>query len=108
MCALNNGYLVEYVPIDYLKRTGSSKIRPLQDTLNFLLLILRITLLFNPLKIFLPLGGVFFLTALVTWGVGLATFGRLFDNLILFQAELGTIAIMIGMLADLINVRLRR
>ena len=108
MCALNNGYLVEYVPIDYLKRTGSSKIRPLQDTLNFLLLILRITLLFNPLKIFLPLGGVFFLLALVTWGVGLAMFGRLFDNLILFQAELGTIAIMIGMLADLINVRLRR
>jgi glycosyltransferase involved in cell wall biosynthesis len=108
MCALNNGYVVQYVPIDYLPRTGSSKIRPLQDTLNFLLLILRMTLLFHPLKIFLPLGLFFFLTALITWGVGVFVAGRLFDNFILFQAELGTIAVMIGLLADLINVRLRR
>lgn len=108
MAALNNGYIVEYVPVDYLKRTGSSKIRPIRDTLNFVILILRMTLLFRPLKIFLPLCLFFFASALLTWGVGVLVFHRLFDNLIMFEAELGAMALMIGMLADLINVRLRR
>lgn len=108
MAALNNNYLVEYVPVDYLKRTGSSKIRPIRDTLNFLMLILRMTLLFRPLKIFLPLSLCFLGSALLTWAVGLFYFGRLFDNLILFEAQLTATALLIGMLADLINVRLRR
>ena len=60
MAALNNGYIVEYVPIDYLKRQGSSKIRPIRDTLNFLMLILRMTLLFRPMRIFLPMCLFFF------------------------------------------------
>jgi glycosyltransferase involved in cell wall biosynthesis len=108
MAALNNGYIVEYVPVDYLKRTGSSKINPFRDTLNFLILILRMTLLFRPLKIFIPLSLLFFVAALTTWVVGVVVFDRLFDNLILFEAELSVITLWIGMLADLINVRLRR
>ena len=48
------------------------------------------------------------LLALVVWGGGVLVLHRLFDNLILFLAELSVIALMIGMLADLINVRLRR
>ena len=108
MAALNNGYIVEYVPVDYLKREGRSKIRPVRDTLNFLMLILRMTLLFRPLKIFIPLWLAFVLLAIGTWGVGLAIFGRLFDNLILFWATLATHSLLVGMLADLVNVRLRR
>ncbi len=45
---------VRYHPIDYAKRTGRSKIRPIHDTLNFLQLILRTVIFFNPLKVFLP------------------------------------------------------
>ena len=108
LAALNNGYIVEYVPIDYLKREGRSKIRPIRDTLNFLMLILRMTLLFRPLKIFFPLSIVFLLLTSVVWAVGVLVLNRLFDNLMLFLAELSVIALMIGMLADLINVRLRR
>jgi glycosyltransferase involved in cell wall biosynthesis len=108
MAALNNGYIVEYVPVDYLKRTGSSKINPFRDTLNFLILILRMTLLFRPLKIFIPLSLSFLCAALLTWLIGVIVFQRLFDNLILFEAELSVITLWIGMLADLINVRLRR
>jgi glycosyltransferase involved in cell wall biosynthesis len=108
MAALNNGYTVEYVAVDYMKRTGSSKIRPIRDTMNFLMLILRMTLLFRPLKIFLPLSAVFFSSAVLTWAGGVLVFSRLFDNAILFLAHLGLTVFMIGMLADLINVRLRR
>lgn len=108
MAALNNGYTVDYVPVDYLQRTGRSKIRPVRDTLNFLMLILRMTLLFRPLKIFIPLSAFFFSSALVTWAAGVLLFSRLFDNAILFQAHLAVTVLMIGMLADLVNVRLRR
>lgn len=43
---LTNGYTLDYVPIDYFRRVGHSKIRPIQDTLNFVQLISRIALYF--------------------------------------------------------------
>src|SRR6188474_82306 len=45
---------VVFMPVDYAKRTGSSKIRPFRDTLNFLVLTLRVAIYFEPLRIFLP------------------------------------------------------
>ena len=50
----------------------------------------------------------FFGLTLFTWGFGVLILHRLFDNLILFEAECSVFSLMIGMLADLINVRLRR
>lgn len=52
---LCNEMTVGYVPIDYKKRIGASKIRA-TDAYRFLMLILRVTVLFNPLRVFLPLG----------------------------------------------------
>ncbi|MBI3661805.1 MAG: glycosyltransferase family 2 protein [Acidobacteria bacterium] len=60
LALLCNEYQVQYVPISYAKRVGSSKIRP-GHAYQFLLLILRTVMYFNPLRIFLPLGLVFFL-----------------------------------------------
>lgn len=108
MAALNNGYVVDYVPVDYLPRTGNSKIKPVRDTLNFLMLIVRMTLLFRPLKFFVPLSICFLFAALFTWVFGVLMLQRLFDNVVLFQAELSVISLLMGALADLINVRLRR
>jgi glycosyltransferase involved in cell wall biosynthesis len=59
LAALCSGSLVRYQPIDYLERIGKSKIRP-THAFDFGLLILRTIVYFNPLKVFLPLGAVFF------------------------------------------------
>ncbi len=59
MASLCSDAVVHYEPIDYAKRKGKSKIRP-THTFDFLLLILRTVVFFNPLKVFLPLGAVFF------------------------------------------------
>jgi glycosyltransferase involved in cell wall biosynthesis len=60
---LCNGLEVAYRPIDYKKRVGESKIRA-RHAYDFTLLILRAVVLFNPLKVFLPLGaGMFVLGA---------------------------------------------
>lgn len=61
---LCNDYPVYYHPIEYAKRTGNSKIKP-TDTYHFLLLILRTIIFFNPLKVFLPVGALFFLLGLL-------------------------------------------
>ncbi|HEX7481311.1 MAG TPA: glycosyltransferase family 2 protein [Polyangiales bacterium] len=60
---LSNGLSVAFVPINYAKRVGVSKIRP-GHAYQFLLLILRVIVLFNPLKVFLPLGAVPFVMGL--------------------------------------------
>lgn len=60
---LCNDFSVYYHPINYYRRTGSSKIRPV-DAYHFLLLILRTIVYFNPLKVFLPLGAFLFLGGL--------------------------------------------
>jgi len=44
---------VRFLPVDYLPRTGSSKIRPGHFP-NFLMLVLRLAVLFRPLKVFVP------------------------------------------------------
>jgi glycosyltransferase involved in cell wall biosynthesis len=50
-----SGYTIKYEPIAYHYRVGKSKISPIRDTSNFILLIMRTIIYFNPLKIFLPI-----------------------------------------------------
>lgn len=105
LAMLTNGYTVEYLRIDYHERKGRSKIRPIRDTLNFTLLILRIALYFAPLKIFLPISGLLLLLSL---GVGLYTalvVGKLADITTVLLA-IGAVQIgAIGLLAELIDKR---
>lgn len=49
------GYAVKYYPFVSPARVGTSKIRPLQDGLRFLLTLTRLAVLFVPLKIFIPM-----------------------------------------------------
>lgn len=105
LALLSNNYTVKYEPINYYARVGQSKIRPIQDTLNFIGLILRIGLYFAPLKIFLSMAAILFVMALL-WG--------LFTRIILGQlADVSTMVIIVaavqvaalGFVAELINKR---
>jgi glycosyltransferase involved in cell wall biosynthesis len=63
LAALCSSFLVKYSPIDYHARIGKSKIRP-GHAFDFTLLIIRTIVYFNPLKVFLPLGAIFFIGGL--------------------------------------------
>lgn len=52
---LADDYRVVYQPIDYHKRIGKSKIVP-RHFMDFLALVLRSAMLFQPLRVFVPLG----------------------------------------------------
>lgn len=105
LALLCNEARVEYVPINYSKRTGRSKIRPIRDTLNFLVLIMRTIIYFNPLRVFLPASLV--IGALFTGSLlyDVLVLENLTDKtLILLFAAVQLLAI--GVLADLITKRL--
>lgn len=101
-----NGYSVKYEPIDYFSRKGKSKFKPIEDTLNFLQLIIRTILYFNPLKIFIPLS---FSLAILAFFVLLGSWIFLSKPMdVTFAVILMTavFTITIGMLADLIDKKM--
>jgi glycosyltransferase involved in cell wall biosynthesis len=104
---LCNGFSVRYVPIDYHKRSGRSKFRPFSDTLNLLNLIIRTSLYFNPLKIFVPAAGLLLAAGLVLLVHRLiAGGGGMVTTVVLLMAGLQFLAL--GLLADLIDKRSSR
>lgn len=106
LAMLTNGYSVKYLPVDYYKRSGSSKIIPIKDTINFMILIIRTIMYFNPLKVFLPFSLFLFLGAFVLMAFRIfAGRGFMVTSVVLFGAAFQIFAI--GMLADLIDKRWR-
>jgi hypothetical protein len=102
LALLCNDGRVAWVPIDYSKRTGRSKIRPIRDTLNFLLLILRVILYFNPLKVFVPASLLVLAGFAASLGYDLFVLVDLTEKtLILLFAGVQLLAI--GILADMIS-----
>jgi glycosyltransferase involved in cell wall biosynthesis len=53
---LSNEKSVAFVEVDYYRRrSGRSTFHPLLDTYNYILLVIRTVMYFNPLRVFLPL-----------------------------------------------------
>lgn len=104
LSALCDEHEVEYVPIDYHARLGDSKIRP-RHAYDFLLLILRTIVFFNPLRVFIPLGFVLALIGLAKFAYDV-TLGNFSES-----ALMGLLGAMIvwsaGLLADQ-NARIAR
>lgn len=102
---LSNNQKIKYLPINYYKRKGKSKIKPISDTLNFFQLIIRTVMFFNPLKIFLPLSVFFIFSSLIVLVITYIL-GKVMDitTILLFITGLHFLAI--GLLADLIDKRL--
>jgi glycosyltransferase involved in cell wall biosynthesis len=56
------GYNVAFEPVDARQRVGTSKIRLSRDGPKFLLIMMRVMTIFSPLRIFLPISILSFLT----------------------------------------------
>lgn len=106
LAMLTNGYSVKFEAIDYFGRVGKSKIRPIKDTLNFVQLIVRTTMYFNPLKIFLPLSIFLVMFAFLVLFGSWFFFGKAMDVSFGVLIMTAVMVSAIGMLADLINKRI--
>lgn len=100
LAALCREHLVKYETIDYHVRTGDSKIRP-RHAFDFLLLIVRTIIYFNPLKVFLPAGAVLFAAGLAKLGYDL-TLQNVSESAI-FSLLSGGLVWAVGLLSDQIS-----
>ena len=98
-----NDYLVKYLPIDYDERRGASKIKPIRDGLNFILLILRVITYFNPLRIFLPVAFSLMVAAVIVFIYSLLLFDRIMDATVVALAIASIQIGAFGLLADAIS-----
>lgn len=64
MAYLRSGLSVAYVPIRARSRVGKSKINLARDGVRFLVIVMKVTTLFSPMRLFLPVSVVFFLLGL--------------------------------------------
>jgi len=102
---LSNNYRVKFYPINYNKRTGKSKFRPIQDTFNLLNLILRTSLYFNPLKIFVPFSLILFLLAVLVFIYSKFFTPQVMDITIIVIVMTAVQILALGLIADLVDKR---
>ena len=105
MSFFRSGYAVGYVPITAHKRTGKSHIRPMQDGMRFLLIMIRVGTLYAPLKIFLPISSGTFFLGLAYYGYTYLTTGR-FTNMSGLLITSALIVFMIGLVSEQITMLL--
>lgn len=109
LAMMSNHYAVKYVPIEYRKREGKSKIKPIRDTLNFIALVIRTVMYFNPLKIFIPISLLMFLTSITFFILGQAGVFEESPNDTITVLFVGGIQVLVtGMIADLIDKRITK
>lgn len=102
LAAACNNHDVSHVSIDYHARLGESKIRP-RHAYDFLLLILRTMVFFEPMKVFMPMGAVLAVAGLAKFAFDI-TRNNLSESAIF--GLLGAMIIWsVGLLADQ-NVRM--
>lgn len=61
LALLRSGRSLLYIPFESKKRVGKSKIKLIRDGVRFLLIIMRISTYYSPLKIFIPISLLMFL-----------------------------------------------
>ena len=99
LCLMRAGFSVQYLPITAARRQGRSKIRPLADGTKFLLVIMKICMLFSPLKIFLPVSMYLFLMGLGYYGFTYWTEHR-FTNMSMLLFTTAVTVFMMGLIAE--------
>lgn len=101
MSMLKTGYFVKFVPIPAITRreTGQSGIRPFRDGMKFINIMVRIIMLFDPQKIFMPIG-----LSLLALGAGIALFQIMDKSTVTGSALLtflsGLFVLMFALVAD--------
>lgn len=99
------GYNVAYVPIRAGKREGTSHLHPLRDGVRFLLIIFRMTTLYSPLKIFVPIATSLASIGIFYYAYTYLTQGR-FTNMGVTLMVSSLIIFLIGLVSEQITTLL--
>lgn len=98
------GYGVKYVPINVNQRAGQSKIRIFKDGLRFFAIIVKIVSLFNPMKIFFPLGMFFFAPGLTYTILRVVFMEKRLTNPMVLALSVATLIFALGLISEQISL----
>ena len=98
---LKSGYPVQWVPLSSIQKRqrGKSKIEPWRDGLRFINIMLRIIMLFDPQRIFLPASALFLVVGCGLVGYNLIVSGGIQESSMLLII-VGVFTFFFGLLAD--------
>jgi len=99
---MNLGYSVGYYPIKVNKRVGKSTVRQLRHGPSALLIILKMVVLYNPLKVFLPVSFFIFILG-IAWGVAGYFIASRFPNSAILLTIMGLLFFFMGLISDQIS-----
>ena len=102
LACINSGYNIKYVPIEASERVGTSKIKPFRHGFAFIMLIIRTIVLFDPLKVFLPISVLLFVLALPYLVYELVLHSNVPDSSV-FLIISSILIFLFGLLADQIS-----
>lgn len=96
----------KYIPIKVRKRTGKSTVNQLKHGPQSLLLILRLAVLFEPLKVFLTVSGILAVLSIISLVLDLISTGGIADVTV-FLSIATIIIFMSGLLCDQVSAMRR-
>jgi glycosyltransferase involved in cell wall biosynthesis len=102
MSFLSNQHAVDYLPIEYAKRAGTSKFHFFKDAYRYILQVLRMVMYFNPIKVLMPLAIWIFVIGFVKAIVDIARYHLALTTSTLLLLVTGLMIGSIALLADLI------
>jgi glycosyltransferase involved in cell wall biosynthesis len=108
MSFLSNQHRVDYLPIEYAKRAGTSKFHFVRDAYRYILQVLRMVMYFNPIKVLMPLalilllvGGAKAVFDIIRYAIVQHAWFHITTNAVLLVVS-GMIIASMALLADLI------
>ena len=100
-----SGFSVQYVPISVEKRVGHSHLNPIKDGIRFFIILYKLTILYSPLKVFLPLSLLHVIIGGVVWALSKNAL-MVIPNISVFFWIAAIIIFLIGLVSEQITVLL--
>jgi len=102
MSFLSNQHPVEYLPIAYSKRSGTSKFHFTKDAYRYILQVLRMVMYFNPIKVLMPVALTLLGLSLVKGVVDVIRYSFAISTNTVLLFVTGLLIFTLALLADLI------
>jgi glycosyltransferase involved in cell wall biosynthesis len=102
MAMLKAGYSVKFIPVEMRRRTGGqSKVNIFRDGSRYFTLMLRMVMLYDPMRLFTPLSALSVLLGVVAWVAGMLDEGRIFfSNVTIFFFFAAVFTFLMGLIAS--------
>lgn len=100
LAVVRSGRSLQYIPVKASRRVGKSKIRLFRDGTRFFFIILKIATLFSPMKVFLPVSILMFLTGLSYGLVRIFLLGVRYGPTSAMLMTMAVVVFMVGLVSE--------